>query len=182
MRWNRHRLSVIQQALCVSVLFGVVCPLSLVISYTSEDKHRVRADSIYITCRDLGYTQFESSDDGSLWGRAVCTTSHGTRLSSVPSGDRSANPATDGASGRSGLQRALLSVSSTRKRSRTERLAAPSRVSRAARSDVPCWSSASGHRASSSKHIRGQSRETGSFSRSPGGVGSPAKHVSLGPA
>ncbi len=83
--------------------------------------------------------------------------------------------------GRSGLQRALLSVSSTRKRSRTERLAAPSRVSRAARSDVPCWSSASGHRASSSKHIRGQSRETGSFSRSPGGVGSPAKHVSLGP-
>ncbi len=60
-----------------------------------------------------------------LWGRAVYTASHGARLSSVPLGDRSATPATDGASGRSGLLRALLSVSSARKCSGTKRLAAP---------------------------------------------------------
>ncbi len=52
----------------------------------------------------------------------------------------------------------------------------------AARLAVLCQSSASGHRASHSKYTRGQSRETGSLSRSPGGVGAPAKRVSLGPA
>ncbi len=53
---------------------------------------------------------------GEEWG-----TPHYTRcrLSSVPSGDRSANPAS--VPGRSGPQRALLSVSPTRKRSGTER-------------------------------------------------------------
>ncbi len=51
------------------------------------------------------------------------TASHGTRLSSVPSGDQPANPAS--VPGRSSLERALLSVSSARKRSRAERLAAP---------------------------------------------------------
>ncbi len=45
-----------------------------------------------------------------LWGRAVYTALHGARLSSVPSGDQSANPAS--VLGHSGLQRALLSVSS----------------------------------------------------------------------
>ncbi len=45
--------------------------------------------------------------------RAVYTTSHGARLSSVPSGDRSANPAS--VPGYSHLQRALLSVSSVQK-------------------------------------------------------------------
>ncbi len=55
------------------------------------------------------------------------------------------------------------------------------RGSRAARSAVSCRSPASGHRASRSKYTRGQSRETGCLSRSPGGVGAPAKHVSLGP-
>ncbi len=44
----------------------------------------------------------------------MCTTSYGARLSSVPSGDRSASPATDGASGGSSLQRALLSASASR--------------------------------------------------------------------
>ncbi len=52
---------------------------------------------------------------GLLWGRVVYTATHGARLSSVPSGDWSANPATDGASGHSSLQRMILSVSSTRK-------------------------------------------------------------------
>ncbi len=47
-----------------------------------------------------------------LWGRVVYTALHGARLSSVPSGDQSANPAS--VPGCSGLQRALLSVSSAR--------------------------------------------------------------------
>ncbi len=47
-----------------------------------------------------------------LWGRAVYTALHGARLSSVPSGDQSANPAS--VPGRSGFQRALLSVSGVR--------------------------------------------------------------------
>ncbi len=58
-----------------------------------------------------------------LWGRAGYTALHGARLSSVPSGDQSANPAS--VPGRSGLQRALLSVSSAQKCSGAERLAAP---------------------------------------------------------
>ncbi len=43
-----------------------------------------------------------------LWGKAVYTASHGACLSSVPSGDRSVNPAS--VPGCSGLQRVLLSV------------------------------------------------------------------------
>ncbi len=73
-----------------------------------------------------------------LWGRAVYTALHGARLSSVPSGDQSANPAS--VPGRSGLQRAFLSVSSAQKYSGAGRLATPSGVSRAARSAVPCRS------------------------------------------
>ncbi len=78
-----------------------------------------------------------------LWGRAVYTALHGARLSSVPSGDQSANPAS--VPGRSGFQRALLSVSSAQKCSGAGRLATPSGVPRAARSAVPCRSSAPGH-------------------------------------
>ncbi len=111
-----------------------------------------------------------------LWERAVYTTSHGGRLSSVPSGDRFANPAS--VPGCSSLQRALLSVSSAQKCSGAGRLTTPSGVFRAARSAVSCRSPASGH----SKYTRGQSRETGSLSRSPGSFGAPAKRVSLGPA
>ncbi len=73
-----------------------------------------------------------------LWGRAVYTALHGARLSSVPSGDQSANPAS--VPGRSGLQRALLSVSSAKKCSGAGRLSTPSGVSRAARSAVSCRS------------------------------------------
>ncbi len=62
------------------------------------------------------------------------------------------------------------------------RLATPSGVSRAARSAVPCRSSVPGHRASRSKYTRGQSQETGSLSKSPGGVGALAKRVLLGSA
>ncbi len=61
------------------------------------------------------------------WGRAAYTAVYGARLSSVPSGDRSANPAS--VPGRSGLQRAHISVSSARKRSGAEMLATPSGVS-----------------------------------------------------
>ncbi len=77
-----------------------------------------------------------------LWGRAVYTALHGARLSSVPSGDQSANPAS--VPGRSGLQRAFLSVSSAQKCGGAGRLATPSGVSRAARSAVPCRSSVQG--------------------------------------
>ncbi len=69
-------------------------------------------------------------------------------LSSVPSEDQSAYPAS--VPERSSLQRALLSVSSNRKRSGAERLAALLGVSRADRVAVPCWSSTSGHQASTS--------------------------------
>ncbi len=115
-----------------------------------------------------------------LWGRAGYTALHGARLSSVPSGDQSANPAS--VPGRSGLQRALLSVSSAQKCSGAWRLATPSEVSRAARSAIPCRSSAPGHRASRSKYTRGQSQETGSLSKSSGGAEALAKRVLLGPA
>ncbi len=63
-----------------------------------------------------------------LWGRAVYIALHGARLSSVPSGDQSANPAS--VPGRSGLQRAFLSVSSAQKCSGAGMLATPSGVSR----------------------------------------------------
>ncbi len=104
-----------------------------------------------------------------LWGRAVYTALHGARLSSVPSGDQSAKPAS--VPRRSGLQRALQSVSSAQKCSGAGRLATPSGVSRAARSAVSCRSPASGHWASRSKYTRDQSRETGSLSRPPSGLG-----------
>ncbi len=61
---------------------------------------------------------------------------HSVRLSSVLSGDRSANPAS--VPGCSGLQRAHISVSSARKRSGAEMLATPSGVSRAASSAFSC--------------------------------------------
>ncbi len=53
-----------------------------------------------------------------LWGRTAFIVVHGACSSSVPSGDRTANPATYGVPGCSDLQRAHISVSSTRKPSR----------------------------------------------------------------
>ncbi len=115
---------------------------------------------------------------GPLWGRAVYTSLYGARLSSVPSGDQSANYAS--VPGWSGLQRANLSVSSARKRSGNERLATPSGVLKAARSAIPCWSSALGHWASSSKHTRGLFRETGSLCRGFARFAWGAKHIKIG--
>ncbi|XDV38776.1 hypothetical protein PO909_008118 [Leuciscus waleckii] len=57
-----------------------------------------------------------TNEGSSPRSRAVNTSFYGARLSSVPSGDRSANPATSGVTGRSGLRRAHISRS-TRKRS-----------------------------------------------------------------
>ncbi len=105
--------------------------------------------------------------------------SHSACLSSVPSGDWSANSATHGASGRGGLWRVYLSASA-RKRSGPEGLATPNKVSKTARSAIPCRSSASGHRAGSSIHTRGQSRETGSLSTFSGSVEASAKCISMG--
>ncbi len=128
----------------------------------------------------MSWCQWPRAFEGQpLWGRAVYTASYGARLSSVPSGDRSANPVS--VPGRSSLQRALLSISSTQKCSGAGRLANPSAVSRAARSAVSCRSPASGHRASRSKYTGGQSRETGSL-RLFGSVETTAKCVSMGHA
>ncbi len=115
-------------------------------------------------------------EGGPCWGRAGCTALHGVRLSSAPSGDRSANPAR--APGRSGLPRVPLSVLSAV----AESLATPSGISRAATSVASCRSSVSGHQSGSSKHTRGQSRETGSLSRLFSSVETTAKCISLGPA
>ncbi len=116
-------------------------------------------------------------EGGPCWGRAGCTALHGVRLSSAPSGDRSANPARA-----PGLPRVPLSVLSAQKRSGAESLATPSGISRAATSVASCRSSVSGHRSGSSKHTRGQSRETGSLSRLFSSVETTAKCISLGPA
>ncbi len=105
---------------------------------------------------------------------------NGARLSSVPSGDRSANPAS--VPGRSGLQRAHISVSSARKRSGAEMLATPSGVSAAASSAFSCRCAVPGYQTSRSNYTGGQSRETGSLSRLFGSVETTAKCVSMGPA
>ncbi len=100
-----------------------------------------------------------------LWGRATFIAVHGARSSSVPSGDRSANPATYSAPGRSDLQQAHILVSSAQKRNGTEMLATPSGVSRTASLAVSCRYATPGYRTSCSNNTRGQSRETGSLSR-----------------
>ncbi len=169
-----------QPQLCFSSLFGE-CHFSY-----SQNRVRVTLPGRRRICGSIVFGQnalmptVQSLEGRPFWGRAVYTALHGACLSSVPSGDQSANPAS--VPGRSGLQRALLSVSSAQKCSGAGRHATPSGVSRAARSTVPCRSSAPGHRASHSKYTRGQSQETGSLSRPPGGLGAPAKRVSLGSA
>ncbi len=85
-----------------------------------------------------------------LWGRAVYTALHGARLSSVPSGDQSANPAS--------VQGAAVSSERFSQSLPPRNVAElgssppPPGVSRAARSAVPCRSSVPGHRASRSKY------------------------------
>ncbi len=90
-----------------------------------------------------------------LWGRVEYTALHGARLSSVPSGDQSANPAMFQGTAVSSEHFSQFLLPG--KGSGAERLAAPLGISRVARAAVPCWSSTSGHRASSSKYTRGQS-------------------------
>ncbi len=116
------------------------------------------------------------------WGRAAVTAAYGACFAPVPSGDRSANPATYCVPGRSGLQRAHISVSSARKRSRAEMLATPSGVSAAASLAFSCRCAVTGYQTSRSNYTRGQSRETGSLSRLFGSVETTAKCVSMGPA
>ncbi len=96
------------------------------------------SSSLFGECHFLYSPESESEwlEGRPLWERTVYTALHGARLSSVPSGDQSANPAS--VPGRSGLQGAFLSVSSAQKCSGAGRLATPSGVSRAARSAVPC--------------------------------------------
>ncbi len=106
------------------------------------------------------------------WGRAVYTALHGARLSSVPSGDQSANPAVfQGA--------AVFSErfsQSLPPRNVAELGGSPPLRGSLEQLDRP------GHRASRSKYTRGQSQETGFLSKSSGGVGALAKRVLLGPA
>ncbi|KAL0152958.1 hypothetical protein M9458_051736 [Cirrhinus mrigala] len=71
----------------------------------------------------------------------------------MPSGDRTANPASHGASGRSGLRRAHLSASAWQRRG-AERLTTSEEVLRMARSVVPCRSSALRRRSSRSGNTR----------------------------
>ncbi len=106
--------------------------------------------------------QPRTSEGTPHWGRAVHTSAYGARLSSVPSGDCYISPATRGGSGHSDIQRVSLSASAWN-RSGSERLATSKKVLKTVRSAVPCRVSTSGHCASSSKHSRGQSRETGSL-------------------
>ncbi len=102
--------------------------------------------------------QIVDSEVNAHW-RAVYTSLHGARLSSVPSGNRAVNPATAGASGHSGLQWAHVSVSA-RKRSGSRRLATSEEVS---------------------YYTGGQSRETDSLSRISGSVEASAKCLTMGP-
>ncbi len=125
--------------------------------------------TVILTCRCLWPRAFEGRP---LWGKAGYTALHGACLYSVPSGDRSANPAS--VPGCSGLQRALLSV------------LPPGNMAELRGSPPICGSleqleqfpSASGQRASS----RAQSPETGSISRLFGSVKTTAKCVSMGHA
>ncbi len=104
----------------------------------------------------------------------------GARLSSVPSGDQSANPAVfQGAAVSSERFSQSLPPRNVAElggspplRGSLEQLDRPS----------PAGPPVPGHRASRSKYTRGQSQETGFLSKSSGGVGALAKRVLLGPA
>ncbi|XDV47256.1 hypothetical protein PO909_016939 [Leuciscus waleckii] len=113
--------------------------------------------------------------------RAVNTSFHGARLSSVPSGDRSANPATSGVTGRSGLRRAHISRS-TRKRSGLGMPAPSEEGVRAVCSVVPCRCAVTGRQTDYSTAIqsRNQSREAGTSSRIFDNVEATVKCFSLG--
>ncbi len=101
----------------------------------------------------------------------------------MSSGDRSANPATSCASGRSGLRQAY-SPRSTRKRSGLG-MPAPSEEGFGAVSlDASCWFTASGCRSdcTNTYKSRNQCRGTGTSSRMFDSVETSAKYISLDPA
>ncbi len=113
-------------------------------------------------CRDLGRNHFRPISSSPRLITMV------TRVAPPWGGDRSAKPATYGVPGCSDLQRAHISVLSTRRRSGAEMLVTPSGVSRAA--------------TSRSDYSRGQSRETGCLIRLFGSVDTTSKCVSVGPS
>ncbi|XP_026111570.1 uncharacterized protein LOC113088631 [Carassius auratus] len=108
---------------------------------------------------------------------AVYTSVYGARPVSVLSRGRPANPATLGASGRSGLQRVSGAVSPRR----CVRLAPSEGGPRAVSSGGSC-ASASGPRTSCSNYTRGQPREAGSLSRMSDRMEKSAEYISMGPA
>ncbi len=97
---------------------------------------------------------------------AVNTSFYSVRLPPVSSGDRSANPATSCASGRSGLRRAHISRS-TRKRSGLGMPAPSEEGFRAVSSDASCRFAVSERRSdcTTTYKSRNQSREAGTSSR-----------------
>ncbi len=115
--------------------------------------------------------------------RVVNTSFYGARLPSMSSGDRSANPATSCASGRSGLRRAHISRS-TRKRSGLEMPTPSEEGFREVSSDASCRYTVSGCRSdcTNTYKSRNQSQEAGISSRIFGSVEISAKYISLGPA
>ncbi|XP_026116256.1 uncharacterized protein LOC113094840 [Carassius auratus] len=106
---------------------------------------------------------------------AVYTSVYGARPVSVLSRGRPANPATLGASGRSGLQRVSGAVSPRR----CVRLAPSEGGPRAVSSGGSC-ASASGPRTSCSNYTRGQPREAGSLSRMSDRMEKSAEYISMG--
>ncbi|CAM4662369.1 unnamed protein product [Leuciscus chuanchicus] len=110
---------------------------------------------------------------------------HGGRSQTQQSsrGDRSANPATSGVTGRSGLRRAHISRS-TRKRSGLGMPAPSEEGARAVCSVVPCRCAVTGSRTdySTATKSRNQSREAGTSSRIFDSVEATVKCFSLGPA
>ncbi len=115
--------------------------------------------------------------------RAVNTSFYGARLPLMSSGDRSANPATLCASGRSGLRRAHVSRS-TRKRSGLGVTAPSEEDFRAVSSDASCRFTVSGRCSvrTNTYKSRNQSREAGTPSIIFGSMGTSAKYISLGSA
>ncbi len=101
----------------------------------------------------------------------------------MSSGDRSANPATSCASGRSGLQRAHI-PRSTRKRSGLGMPAPSEEGFGTVSADASCRFTASGRRSDCTNRYksRNQSREAGTASRIFDSVETSAKYISLGPA
>ncbi len=114
------------------------------------------------------------------WGRAVYTALHGARLSSVPSGDQSANPAVfQGAAVSSERFSQSLPPRNVAElggspplRGSLEQLDRPS----------PAGPPFQGTELAALSTPEAQSQETGFLSKSSGGVGALAKRVLLGPA